>query len=62
MGGLFVITVVIALPVAFVLAVVSGSDSLASAIGCLGVAALVVALYFVVVGGGLSLLLHSCST
>jgi len=61
MGGLFVITVVIALPIAFVLAIVSGSDSLASAIGCLGVAALMVALYFVVVGGGLSLFLHSCS-
>lgn len=61
MGALFVITILIAFPVAVVLAIVAGSDSLGDALGCLGVTALAAVLFFAVVGGGLSLLLHSCS-
>lgn len=60
-GTLFVITILIAFPAAVVLAVVAGSDSLGEALGCLGVIALMVVLFFAVVGGGFSLLLHSCS-
>lgn len=61
MGGLFVITVVIALPVAFILALALNADSIGEALGCLGITALAVLAYCVIVVGGFSFLLHSCS-